>query len=138
MQPQHSWFQNRIVIAVLGALVVGVISARIAVQVVQPPASAASVNSGQSTATATATTTAPVSSAVMVQGTVTSIDFRDNSFSLQQNNGTTTSVQVNDRTQFGGELGFYSDIQTGMSVQVQGTQQADGSIIASSVTAQDD
>ena len=137
MQPQNSWYHNRIVIAVLGALLIGGTSAEIAMQIAQYPATAASVNLGQSTASTNTPTTAPITSIVTVQGTIIRIDPRNNTFRLQQNSGVITTVVVNDATQFGGVLGFFSDLQTEMNVQVLGAQQADGSVIATTITAQD-
>ena len=138
MQPHNPWYQNRIVIAVLGALLIGGTGAGIAMQMAQHPASAASVNGGSTPSASTATpTNVPVTSAVTMQGTIISLDPRNNTFQLQQNSGVITLVVVNGATQFGGVLGFFSDLQTNMNVQVLGTQQADGSVIATTITAQD-
>jgi len=72
------------------------------------------------------------------KGTVDSVDSAHASFVLKLTDGTTKTVTVSAQTEFEGGLHSLTDLAKGTQVSVKGTLQADGSIAASSVDAENE
>ncbi len=72
------------------------------------------------------------------KGTVESVDSAHASFVLKFADGTSKTVTVSAQTEFEGGLHSLADLMTGEQVSVKGTLQADGSIAASSVEAENE
>ena len=70
-------------------------------------------------------------------GTVASLDASNGTFALQTADGRTTTVALTAQTEFDDGLTSPASLQSGMSVDVEGVQQPDGSIQASKVSLQD-
>jgi hypothetical protein len=70
-----------------------------------------------------------------ISGTVQSVDPTTMSFTVQEEDGTVVTVDTDASTIFrlGSHLGTFSDVAAGDMVEVTGTTQADGSILASRV-----
>ena len=68
-------------------------------------------------------------------GTVTSIDTTNTSFVLKLSDGSSLTVTTSAKTEFNGDGPFHSlaDLKTGMTVEVRGAKQSDGSVSASPV-----
>jgi Domain of unknown function (DUF5666) len=68
-------------------------------------------------------------------GTVTSIDTTNASFVLKMADGSSVTVTTSATTEFNGDGPFHSltDLKTGMTVEVRGAKQSDGSIAATQV-----
>ena len=71
-----------------------------------------------------------------VQGTIQSIDSVGMSFTVQEQDGTVVTVDTDASTVFtmGGQPASFSDLATGQMVEVEGTTQTDGSVLASHVS----
>lgn len=165
-----TWWHNRIVIAILGALALGVLSAVIAMQQVpavagmqtalqqgkaathgvatpthppkhDPTRTPTNVPTGTSTVTPTTPptgTATPTSQTVTLMGQVTTIESTQQQFVLQPDSGGTLRVRTNSTTHFGGSLRVFGDLRMNTRVQVIGMRQTDGSLLASSITSQQD
>jgi hypothetical protein len=70
-------------------------------------------------------------------GTISALDAAKHTFSVTSANGAVTHVIVNASTQFEGGIHSLADLHVGSHVSVQGTKQADGSILATRVEHQD-
>lgn len=70
------------------------------------------------------------------QGTIQSIDSVAMSFTVQESDGTVVTIDTDANTVFtmGGQPASFSDLATGQMVEVEGTTQADGSVLASHVS----
>lgn len=68
-------------------------------------------------------------------GTVSSIDTTNASFVLKMADGSSLTVTTATTTEFNGDGPFHSlaDLKTGMTVEVRGTKQSDGSVAATQV-----
>jgi Domain of unknown function (DUF5666) len=73
------------------------------------------------------------------EGTVTSIDSGHSSFKLTLEHGDAISVVVNGQTEFDGDGDFqgFSDLKVGLSVEVKGNSQSNGTIAATRVHRED-
>ncbi len=69
------------------------------------------------------------------QGTVQSVDSGSMSFTVQESDGSVVTVDTDSSTMFemGGQPASFSDLAVGQTVEVEGTAQSDGSILASQV-----
>lgn len=72
------------------------------------------------------------------QGTVNSLDTAHTSFELKLADATVKTVSVSAQTEFEGTLHAFAGLTQGERVSVKGTVQADGSIAAASVEAEDE
>jgi hypothetical protein len=74
-----------------------------------------------------------------LNGTVMSIDAADSSFVLQLSDGTTKTIEVSSKTEFDGDGDFqaFSDLKVGVTVEVEGNLQSNGSIMATKVHRED-
>jgi hypothetical protein len=72
-----------------------------------------------------------------VQGTILSVDSTNSSFVLTQCDGTTTTVEVSSKTQFGESARGLADLKAGLFVEVEGTLQSTGHFTASSVDVEE-
>lgn len=70
-------------------------------------------------------------------GSISALDVAKHTFLVTGANGTVTHVTVNASTQFEGGIHSLADLHVGAHVSVQGTKQADGSILATRVEHQD-
>ena len=124
---QRGWFTNRIVWALVGVLVFGIIGAGIAGRLGAYHFSDAATSAGS---------TAPTSSngSVDVTGTITTIDIFADTFGLQATSGATVTVKVTQTTQFGGGAAALGDFNPGQRVEVTGAETS-GVIQAATVTA---
>lgn len=144
MQQQASWFSNRIVIAVVGALLVGGFGAFFAVKglPVHTVATQAGTTPGNGTA-GTSTPAAPTATppaatgTITIVGTVVSIEPLNGQFAVLEETGATQNVIVTSQTQFTGAATSISDLQTGTQVSVTGTQRSDGTLRATTVDVTD-
>lgn len=134
MQSQPSWYQNRIVIALLGAVLIGGLSAIYVIQQPRTPTSASTTHGPGGVPAATATPLPTMN--VTIDGNVTNIDFSNQAFGLKPDTGPTLTVLTNNTTLFGGTLGSLNDLRTNLRVEVIGAQAANGTITATSVTSQ--
>jgi hypothetical protein len=66
-------------------------------------------------------------------GTITSIDTSNSSFVLTQCDGTTRTVTVSTKTRFEDEPRSFKDLKVGLSVEVEGNLQSNGTFTATSV-----
>ncbi len=134
MQNNGSWWRNRTILALFGALVLGVVSAVIAMQ--QAPSSVNTTLALANPGTSTLTRNPPTSSGQRLEfeGMVTSIDSQSQAFVLARRSGETVTVLTDGNTFFNGSLGSLSVLQIGMRVRVVGVQQPDGTILATDVT----
>ncbi|HLJ80063.1 MAG TPA: DUF5666 domain-containing protein [Ktedonobacterales bacterium] len=71
-------------------------------------------------------------------GTIGSINTANSTFVLQVSGGTTKTVQVSKSTEFDGGVNSFSDLKTGMTVEVKGNLQSDGTLAATRVHREDD
>lgn len=140
MQQQASWFSNRIVIAVVGALLVGGFGAFFAVSGLPHHAGIAQAGSAPGNGTAsTAAPTAPTATppaatgTITIVGTVISIEPLNGQFAVLEETGATQNVTVTSQTQFTGNATSISDLQTGAQVSITGTQRNDGTLRATTV-----
>jgi hypothetical protein len=141
MQRQASWLSNRIVIAVVGALVVGSLGAVFAVNGLPRHVSTqtGSAPGNGSTSTTAPSPTVPVANGtITVVGTITSIEPLNGQFSILEETGATQTIDVTNQTQFTGNATSLNDLQTGTQVSVTGTQQSDGTLSATTVDVTDD
>jgi hypothetical protein len=72
------------------------------------------------------------------EGTVSSIDSGHNSFQLAPEHGDPVTVVVKAQTEFEGGLRDFSALTVGLHVDVSGTRQTDGSLLATKVEGQDE
>lgn len=72
------------------------------------------------------------------EGTISSIDAGHSRFVLKTAKGATVSVAVNSKTVFDGHAHSFSDLKVGMSVEVHGTPQSDGTLTATRVHGEDE
>lgn len=72
-----------------------------------------------------------------LKGTVGSIDSAHSSFVLQMAGGASKTIQVSSNTSFDGGFNSFADIKVGMTVEVKGNLQSDGSVAASDVQRDD-
>jgi hypothetical protein len=72
------------------------------------------------------------------EGTVSSIDSGHTSFTLTPEHEAPVSVVVNAQTEFEGGLRDFSSLKVGLHVEVSGTRQTDGSLLATKVEEQDE
>jgi len=128
MQRQGSWVGNRIIIAIIGALLIGGISAAIVgygVPLHAPTKAGAAPGSNASTATPTGQITA--------SGIIQSIDPINNTFSIAENDNSIQQVNVTNTTQFSGNVASFNDLQPNQQATVTGTLQNDGTLNATTV-----
>jgi hypothetical protein len=71
-------------------------------------------------------------------GAVSSINSGQSSFKVTPEHGADISVVVNAQTEFKGELRDFTGLKVGLQVQVTGTKQPDGSLLATRVEGQDE
>jgi len=74
---------------------------------------------------------------VEVTGTIDSISAAGSSFVLKLADGTTKTVVTNARTEFDGGFHGFADLKAGMAVEVRGTSQSGGSLLATRVHRED-
>lgn len=67
------------------------------------------------------------------EGTISSIDSGNSSFVVKTEHGASVTVVVNSATVFTDGLHSFADLKTGMSVEVDGTPQSDGTLTATKV-----
>jgi hypothetical protein len=70
------------------------------------------------------------------EGTISSIDAGHSTFVLAPEQGTTVTVVVNGQTIFEEGLSAFSSLKVGQHVEVKGTRQSDGSLLATKVEGQ--
>jgi len=70
-------------------------------------------------------------------GSVVSMDASGSSFMLKQSDGSTVQVTVSSTTIFDGGLTKLGDLKAGMTVEVKGAKQSDGTVAASRVHGED-
>jgi uncharacterized protein DUF5666 len=70
-------------------------------------------------------------------GSVVSVDTAGSSFMLKQSDGSTVQVTASSTTIFDGGLTMLGDLKAGMTVEVKGAKQSDGSVAASRVHGED-
>ena len=70
------------------------------------------------------------------QGTVQTVDPATTSFTIAESDGTVVTIDTDQNTVFtmGGQPASFTDLAAGQTVEVEGTAQADGSILASHVS----
>ena len=71
------------------------------------------------------------------QGTVSSVDASGSSFVVKESGGASVTVKVSASTIFDGGLTKLGDLKAGMTVEVKGATQADGTVAASRVHGED-
>jgi uncharacterized protein DUF5666 len=71
------------------------------------------------------------------EGTISSIDAGHSSFVLKTAKGATVSVVVDTKTVFDGRAHSFGDLKVGMSVEVHGNHQSDGTLTAARVHGED-
>lgn len=74
---------------------------------------------------------------VELSGTITSLDAAHSSFILMATSGGSGTIVVNAQTEFDGGVNGFSDLRTGMTIEVQGAFDADGALLASRVHRED-
>jgi hypothetical protein len=129
MKQQTPWFRNRIIVAVLGALLIGGVSAGIAVRGGTLPSFSSVITGGQTTGP----TATPTVVTQTVQGSITNIARLAGTFTLSTNAGNSVTVLLTSATKYRGALTSAADLQVGSQVQVVGEPQSDGSLIAVSI-----
>jgi|GEM_PF-1630326 hypothetical protein len=67
------------------------------------------------------------------EGTISSIDSGNSRFVVKTEHGASVTVVVNSATAFTDGLHSFADLKTGMSVEVDGTLQSDGTLVATKV-----
>jgi hypothetical protein len=72
-----------------------------------------------------------------LKGTIGSIDAGHSTFVLQVAGNATKTVQVSAQTEFDDGLSKFSDLKTGMSVEVRGNLQSDGTLAATRIKSED-
>lgn len=72
-----------------------------------------------------------------LKGTIGSIDAANSTFVLQLASGATKTVQVSAQTEFDGGLSKFSDLKSGLSVEVRGNLQSDGTLAATRLQSED-
>jgi hypothetical protein len=72
-----------------------------------------------------------------LKGTIGSINAANSTFVLQLAGGATKTVQVSAQTEFDGGFHSFADLKAGMSVEVRGNLQADGTLAATRVQSED-
>lgn len=72
------------------------------------------------------------------EGAIKSIDVGNSSFVVTMEHGSAVTVVVNAKTVFAGTVHSFSDLKVGMSVEVKGTTQSDGKLVASGVYVEDE
>lgn len=72
------------------------------------------------------------------EGTISSIDAGHSSFVLKTAKGATVSVVVDSKTVFDGHAHSLNDLKVGMSVEVHGNPQSDGTLMATRVHSDDE
>ncbi len=72
-----------------------------------------------------------------LKGTIGSIDAGHSTFVLQVAGNATKTVVVSPQTVFDGGLNKFSDLKTGMSVEVKGNLQSDGTLAATRIKSED-
>lgn len=72
-----------------------------------------------------------------LKGTVGSINATNSTFVLQLAGGATKTVQVSAQTEFDGGLRKFSDLKSGLSVEVRGNLQSDGTLAATRLQSED-
>ena len=72
-----------------------------------------------------------------LKGTIGSINAANSTFVLQLAGGATKTVQVSAQTEFDGGFHSFADLKAGMSVEVRGNLQADGTLAATRVHSED-
>jgi TolA-binding protein len=132
MQHQGSWMGNRVVIAIVGALLIGGISAAIAWggAPLHPPATAGAQNGGNSSTGVTAT---PAGQTVTVSGIIQRVDPLNDTFSILEDDNSMQQVDITSATQFTGDAASFADLQSGEQATASGTLQPDGSLSAATV-----
>ena len=135
--------QSRIAMVVLGALVFAAVGITLAVLVQslvgndRHPQVLANHATG-ATASAAPSPTAIVGTPVDLRGTILSIAADGGSFVLSLADGPSQTVVITAQTQFGGDDGVtQARLQVGMLVRVRGNRQADGSVSALLVRAEE-
>lgn len=74
---------------------------------------------------------------VELTGMITSVDTSHSSFVLQLADGITRSVETNGQTEFDGGFHGFTDLQARLQVEVRGTNESGGSLLASRVHRED-
>jgi hypothetical protein len=72
------------------------------------------------------------------EGTVRNINSSHSSFTLTPVNGADVTVVVNTQTEFEGGLSDFTALKVGLQVEVTGTRQTDGSLLATKVEGQNE
>lgn len=160
-----TFFRSRIMLALIGLILIGGVSAAVAVATAPQSFRSALATTGQTKATPTATlaatatatrvvappvqptaippaspTATPAASTsqlVDLHGTVASISASAGTFAMSVN-GSSMTVETNGATQFTGDAKSLSALRTGWKVEVKGTTQANGPFIATLVNANSD
>jgi hypothetical protein len=70
------------------------------------------------------------------EGTVSTIDAGHSTFVLTPEHGSAVTVEVNGQTTFDEGLSAFSSLKVGLHVEVKGTPQSDGSLLATTVEGQ--
>lgn len=160
-----AFFRSRVKMALIGLIVVGAVSAALAVSMSAQPAQlavsgvgqkdnatitvgmgtpSATAASGQTTAptattkpTATSKPSPPSGQLVDLHGVVSSVDTNAGVFYVRRNDSTVTVIVTNTTT-YQGAAHSLSDLTPGMLVKVKSSPQADGSYSAVDVNANTD
>lgn len=75
---------------------------------------------------------------IELKGTITSLDSAHTSFILTLADKTTKTIHTTKQTEFDGGFQGFTDLKTGITVEVRGTDQSDGTLLASRVHREDD
>jgi hypothetical protein len=139
------FFQSKVALAIMGAVLFGGGAALLASASFAPNASQAAAAQSQTrtnlstsengtTPTATATRT-PTAQATSLHGSVTSVNISANLFTVRISGGATRTVVVTSQTLFQGACSTLGGLHTGWHVVVEGAYQDDGTFAATAVTS---
>ncbi len=146
------FLRSKIMLALIGLFVIGGGSAAIAIATAPKPATSALALAGKTGSAASATATAtsqpkptatsrpaptsppapPTTQTVDLRGTIANVSPSAGTFSMYSDNFSATVI-VNSSTSFSGSASSLSGLQSGWKVEVQGTTQANGNVVATSV-----